>query len=112
MKKTFPLHAPGREDRRVLEAIKTEIVRYLKRERRKALPEGGDFWGFDCRVGKGREEAVKVRASEVGTAVDAVAGEGAGEVYVEILAFAGRRARSGGEDAGESAGESAGGVEP
>ena len=34
MKKTFQLHVPGKEDSRVLESIKLEITKYVKRERR------------------------------------------------------------------------------
>ena len=46
MKKTFPLHVPGKEDPRVVEAIKVTLTKYVKRERRKKLPEGVDFWDF------------------------------------------------------------------
>jgi hypothetical protein len=34
MKKTFQLHVPGKKDSRVLESIKLEITKYVKRERR------------------------------------------------------------------------------
>ena len=51
MRKTFELRPEGRHPDRVLDAIKHELRRYMKRERRRALPEGADFWDFDCRLG-------------------------------------------------------------
>ena len=51
MKKTFSLHAPGLADARVVEAIKHEVRRYVKRERSKRLPEGFEVWEFSCKVG-------------------------------------------------------------
>ena len=43
MKKTFPLTQPKLHPDRVLDAVKHEIRKYLKRERRKPLPEGVEF---------------------------------------------------------------------
>ena len=51
MRKIFPLEVPKHAPPRVIEAIKSDVRKYLKRERRKALPEGVDFWDFDCQVG-------------------------------------------------------------
>ena len=51
MKKTFNLTHPKLQVSRVIEAIKYEVKKYLKRERNKTLPEGVDFWDFDCRFG-------------------------------------------------------------
>ncbi len=51
MKKTFPLQIEGRHPDRVLDAIKNELRKYLKRERRRDLPAGVDYWDFDCRFG-------------------------------------------------------------
>jgi hypothetical protein len=94
MKKTFQLKAPGKEDQRVVEAIKNEVRKYVKRERRKTLPEGVDFWDFDCRVGQDKAEPVIKHLAEVAGAIDAAAlTEGATEVYVEILAKPGHRTK-------------------
>ena len=43
MKKTFPLQIEGRHPDRVLDAIKNELRKYLKRERRRDLPAGAAF---------------------------------------------------------------------
>ena len=91
MKKTFALHLPGKDDQRVLEAVKNDVRKYVKRERRKALPEGVDFWDFDCKVGDSKAEPAVKHLAEVVDAIDAIAVTEATEVYVEILAKPGRR---------------------
>ncbi len=91
MKKTFPLQVPGNADVRVLEAIKGDIRKYIKRERRKALPTGVDFWDFTCKVGADKAEPEARHHEEVVPAIDAAAKAGATSVYVEILAIPGHR---------------------
>lgn len=91
MKKTFPLHAPGKADPRVVEAIKHDVRKYVKRERGKTLPEGFDLWEFACRVGPTAATAQPAPLNDVGAAIDGVVGAGGPEVYVEIMAAAGHR---------------------
>lgn len=91
MRKLFPLTQEGRHRDRVLEAVKHEIRKYLKRERRRELPEGVDFLDFDCRVGAAKETAEVVHLSAVMSHLDAVAREGGEQAYVEILAKPGVR---------------------
>ncbi len=91
MKKTFPLHVPGQADLRVLEGIKNDVRKYLKRERRKALPTGVDFWDFTCRVGQDKTAPETKHPAEVIPAIDTAVKNGATEVYVEILAIPGHR---------------------
>ena len=91
MKKTFPLHLPDKEDLRVLEAIKLELIKYVKRERRKTLPPEMNIWDFHCKVGSECGTATKVLLPDVSKAVEAVAAAGAAEVYVEIMASPGIR---------------------
>lgn len=91
MKKTFALHLAGKDDQRVLEAVKNDIRKYVKRERRKALPEGVDFWDFDCKVGDLKTEPAVTHLAEVTDAIAAIAAQGGVEAYVEILAKPGRR---------------------
>jgi hypothetical protein len=50
MKKTFNFSHPKKQRPRVVEAIKYELKKYIKRERNKKRPEEVDFWDFDCRV--------------------------------------------------------------
>lgn len=92
MKKTFPFHVPGKADPRVIDSIKHDVRKYVKRERRKALPEGFTVWQFDCRVGARAETAEPVELDRVAAAIDAVAAAAdSPHVYVEILARAGHR---------------------
>ena len=91
MKKTFPLQMPGHADQRVLESLKGDIRKYIKRERRKALPEGVDFWDFACKIGADKAEPEAKHYKEVIPAIDAAAIAGATSVYVEILAIPGHR---------------------
>ena len=91
MRKIFPLTQEGRHRDRVLEAVKHEIRKYLKRERRRELPEGVDFLDFDCRLGATKEAAEVVHLSALIGQLDAVAREGGTQAYVEILAKPGVR---------------------
>jgi hypothetical protein len=92
MKKTYPLSLEGRHPDRVLDAVKHDIRKYLKRERRRPLPEGVDFLDFDCRFGLSAEAAQTALLSELIGLVDAAARDGASQVYVELLAKPGHRA--------------------
>ena len=91
MKKTFPLQLPGNADVRVLEAIKGDVRKYFKREKRKPLTTGVDFWDFACKVGADKAEPEARHQAEVVPAIDAAAKAGATTVYVEILAIPGHR---------------------
>jgi hypothetical protein len=92
MKKTFPLESAGHAPARVIESIRNDIRKYLKRERHKPLSEGVDFWDFDCRIGSDADVAVAFHVMEIADAIDRVAATGAKSVYVEILAKPGQRA--------------------
>lgn len=91
MKKIFPLTAPGKADQRVIESVKSDIRKYVKRERRKTLPEGFTQWDFACKTGPNRDSATECKLADVGAGVDAVVNAGGKEVYVEILAVPSHR---------------------
>lgn len=91
MRKTFPFTVPGHQPPRVIESIKNDVRKYVKRERRKTLPEGVDFWDFDCKVGKAGEAPETKHVEEVIPAIDQVAASGCESVYIEILAKPGHR---------------------
>jgi predicted N-acyltransferase len=84
MKKTFPLAIEGKNRDRVLEAVKHEVRKYVRRERRRALPEGVDFWDFDCRFGPTEAEAVVVHFATLTERMDAVATAGGNQFFVEM----------------------------
>lgn len=91
MKKTFQLNIEGKNRDRVLDAVKHEIRKYVKRQRRVPLPEGVDFWDFDCRFGPSQETATLVHFATILPLVDGAAKEGADTFYLELLAKEGRR---------------------
>jgi hypothetical protein len=91
MKKTFALAVEGKNPDRVLDAVKHEIRKYLRRERRRDLPEGVDFLDFDCRFGRDSSSAETVQLPALIGQIDVAARDGATSVYVEILAKPGHR---------------------
>ena len=91
MKKSFPLTDPKHKPERVVAAIKNDVRKYLKRERKKQLPEGIDYWDFTCKVGNGSEEPATRHVEEIVPAIDEAAAAGCESVYIEILAIPGVR---------------------
>ena len=91
MKKTFQLHVEGKHPDRVLDAIKHEIRKYLKRERRRDLPTGVDYWDFDCKFGLSADVAETVHVANLIACIDAAVQAQATSFYVEILATHGVR---------------------
>jgi hypothetical protein len=95
MKKTFALTAPDRASARVVESIKHEVRKYVKRERKKPLPADFDVWDFSCKVGANPESAEIRNLRDIGEAIDAVVSAGGSVVYVEVLSVPGRRTAAG-----------------
>lgn len=74
-------HKPAR----LVEQIKSEVKKYLKRERNKSLPEDHDYWGFNCRSGQASDSANVCHEKEIGKSLDHALAEGWETVYLEIL---------------------------
>ena len=91
MRKTFQLQIEGKNPDRVLDAVKHDVRKYVKRERRHELPEGVDFWDFDCRFGADKDAAQVVHLAQLTGLLDLVAKEGGTQCYVEIVAKHGHR---------------------
>lgn len=89
MKKVFKLTDEKKHEDRVLEAVKNDIRKYVKREKKKDLPEKATmYWDFECKVGASSSDAKVVAYEELIKGLDAVKATGAKEAYVEILAKA------------------------
>jgi len=87
MKKIFKFTDEKKHEDRVLEAVKNDIRKYVKRERKKKLPDSATmYWDFDCKIGATSEDAEVVEYEALIKALDAVKATGATECYVEILA--------------------------
>ena len=80
-------HKPAR----LVEQIKGEVKKYLKRERNKSLPEDHDYWGFNCRSGQDADSAKICHEKEIGKSLDHALAEGWEVVYLEILSEPKRR---------------------
>ncbi len=91
MRKTFQLNIEGKNRDRVLDAVKHEIRKYIRRGRRRALPEGADYWDFDCRFGPTQEAAEVAHLSALTGLIDGVARDAGERFYIEILARPGQR---------------------
>ncbi|MGH1341776.1 MAG: DUF6172 family protein [Nannocystales bacterium] len=85
MRKSFSLEHPKHKPARVVENIKHQLRKYIKRERGKTLPEDMDFWAFDCKIGRERPERT-LTEKELGKAIDDAAAEGWESVHVELIA--------------------------
>ena len=91
MKKTFKLTNPEIKVARLVERVKYDVRKYLKRERRKKLPEGVDFWDFDCKFGHTAEESKEIHLSEINKFIDGAEEQQLETFYIEILAKPGHR---------------------
>ena len=92
MKKTFPLEKSAHKPARVVESIKSEVRKYIKRERSKKLAEDVDFIDFKCRVGTNQESATTAHVSSINAAIDtAAAAATEGAIYIEIISKPGVR---------------------
>ncbi len=94
MKKIFHLQQENKNPERLLESIKHEIRKYLKRERSKKLPEKAVFWDFTCRFGQTSDNAESLSASEIIAALDKAKDANWDQCYVEIIANASYKAKT------------------
>jgi len=87
MKKIFKLTDEKKHEDRVLEAVKNDIRKYVKREKKKKLEDPKTtYWDFDCKIGTSPDVANVVEFDTLIKALDGVKATGATECYVEILA--------------------------
>jgi hypothetical protein len=93
MKKIFKLTHPKIKPARLVEAVRRDVKKYLKREGRKTLPEGVDYWDFDCKYGPTEEKAEMIHPAEISKCIGEAEAEGLESFYLEILAKPGVRAK-------------------
>jgi len=97
MKKNFALVSERHKPARVMEQVKRDVNRYLRRERGKKLGEEFDYVAFNCRTGKSAEVAEPCHEKELGKRLDAALAEGWESIYLEIFAKPVKRGASEGE---------------
>jgi hypothetical protein len=88
MKKTFKLDHPKIKVPRIVDSIKHEIKKTLKKEREKTLPAGTRYWSFDCKLGQSEETATAVPLLELMKSIDEMVENKATTIYVEMTAKA------------------------
>ena len=93
MKKTFHLTHPKIKLPRLVEAIKYEVKKYIKRERNKMLPPDVDYWDFDCKFGDDEASSAVIHLSEINKAISAVETKELESFYLEILVKPGFRSK-------------------
>ncbi len=91
MKKTFKLTHEKIKYDRLVETVRRDVKRYLKRERKKKLPDNTDFWDFNCKFGFTEEEAKVIELADFGKCIDEVQEKKLESFYLEILAKPGHK---------------------
>ncbi len=89
MNKTYKLIEEKRNKDRVVEAIKHEVRKYIKKEKNKSLPEGVDFWKLECKISKDSDELAFVEFQNLIKTIDILVLEEAEILNIEILSFEG-----------------------
>ncbi|MEE9368763.1 MAG: DUF6172 family protein [Pontiella sp.] len=93
MKKTFQLTHPKIKYPRMVDSVKNDIRKYIKRERRKDLPTGIDFWDFNCKFGDTEADAKVIHLTEIDKYITDIQARELTSLYVEVLAKEGVRAK-------------------
>jgi hypothetical protein len=88
MKRTFTLDHPKIKMPRVVDSVKHDIRKLIKKERKKPLPSGAIYWDFDCKFGQSEETAVEVHLSSLTKNIDELVEKNIMTIYVEITAKA------------------------
>lgn len=98
MRKIFSLTHEKIKAPRLVDSIKHEVKKYLKRERNKKLPEDVDFWDFDCKYGHTKESAEVIHTSALNKSIDDAVQSELESFYLEILVKPGKRTKKPIED--------------
>jgi len=91
MRKTFKLTDEKLNTDRLLDAIRHEIRKYIKRERRRKLPKDVDYLDFDCKFGADADSCEEIHLSAIDKSIDWAVAEKLDSFYLEIIAKPGIR---------------------
>ena len=86
MKQSYNLIHPKIKVPRVVDSIKHDIRKFLKKERKKPIPSGAKYWGFECKFGQSEETAVEVPVSSLTKSIDDLVANNIMTIFVEITA--------------------------
>ena len=76
---------------RLVEGVRHDVKKYVKRERKKPLPEGVDYWDFDCKFGNTVEELQEIHLAEMNTYIDQAKEQQVESFCIEIQVKPGHR---------------------
>lgn len=94
MKKIFKLRAENKNPDRMLEATKHEIRKYIKREKKKKLPEDVDFWKFECKFAQNEDEPKEIDFINITELINEAYAKGCDSFYIEIISTKGYRQKA------------------
>lgn len=86
MKKIFKLREGDKNPDRIVEKIKHQLRKYLRREKKKKLESLNGFWDFNCRFGIDEENSKKVSFNDIIQLLDKAREDKLMECYIEIVA--------------------------
>lgn len=92
MRKIFTLSHPKKKKDRLFEEAINEAKKYIKRERKKELPENFDVWVFDCKFGTAADTAEKINQTDIPKYILAAREQDVDSFYLEIIARPGLKA--------------------
>ena len=89
MKKVFQIQQERIKPDRAVDSIKNELRKYVKREKKKDLPNKKTmYWDFDCKFGKTADLASACTFDEISTQLNTVVKDSWESCYVEVMAKA------------------------
>jgi hypothetical protein len=89
MKKLFKIKQEKLKPERAVDAIKNELRKYIKREKKKDLPNKKTmYWDFDCKFGKDASVSLDCDFDHIIEELSNVLLAGWDECYIEIIAKA------------------------
>ena len=88
MKQTFKLVHPKIKVARIVDSIKHDIKKYLKKERSNKLPKDAKYWSFDCKLGLSEEMAAVIPQESLMSAIDEMVERKVETIYIEMTAKA------------------------
>lgn len=87
MKKTYKLVDEKRNIERIIEAIKYDVRKYIKREKNKKNTSDEFVWKFNCKSAVTEEDAESISFLDITKTIDAVATSKDETFYIEIVVY-------------------------
>jgi len=85
LKKVFKINVENKKPDRQIDSIKNEIRKYIKREKKKPLPEDKNFCSFNCKFGQTQEVSKTIDFTDITKSIDEARANEWDSFYMEIL---------------------------